>query len=107
MISVALLGSIASSDAWRHVLTEQLTQNAAVLEAIFTPDGDYSTMLFIICPAECPEQANSDVSNGFGVWVNIAWGPSTAAPDAVMSIVTVNRPTNPNLCFDNTAGANA
>ena len=81
--------------------TGQTTFDAVVLEATFTPVGDYITMLFTFSSEEYLEYVNGGVNDAFGVWVNTAYVPFNPVASGVASIDTINDVTSSNLYRDN------
>ena len=82
-------------------VTGQTTFDAVVLEATFTPDGDYITMQFVFSSEEYLDFVNSGVNDAFGVWVNNVYVPFPPAPNGVVSIDTINNTSASNLYIDN------
>ncbi|MEH6831508.1 MAG: choice-of-anchor L domain-containing protein, partial [Sulfitobacter sp.] len=64
-----------AGDTELGAVTGQTTFDAVVLEATFTPDGDYITMLFTFSSEEYLEYVNGGVNDAFGVWVNGTYVP--------------------------------
>jgi Ca2+-binding RTX toxin-like protein len=85
--------------------TGQTTSDAVVLEATFTPTGDFITMLFVFSSEEYLEYVNSGVNDAFGVWVNNVYVPFTPAPNELVSIDTINDSVASNLYLDNPVNA--
>lgn len=72
-----------------------------MLEATFTPDGDYITMQFVFSSEEYLDFVKSGVNAAFGVWVNNVYVPFTPAPNGIVSIDTINNTSASNLYIDN------
>jgi hypothetical protein len=75
-----------------------------VLEATFTPTGDYITMQFTFSSEEYLEYVNGGVNDAFGVWVNGTYVPFSPASSDLVSIDTVNNTTASNFYRDNAIG---
>ncbi|WP_298860960.1 choice-of-anchor L domain-containing protein [uncultured Sulfitobacter sp.] len=88
-------------DTQLDAVTGQSTQDAVILEATFTPTGDYITMLFTFSSEEYLEYVNGGVNDAFGVWVNTVYVPFNPVPGGVVSIDTVNSTVASNLYIDN------
>ncbi|MGH1576482.1 choice-of-anchor L domain-containing protein [Planktotalea sp.] len=94
-------GYNGAGDAQLDAITGQLTEDAVVLEANFTPTGDYITMQFLFSSEEYLEFVSSGVNDAFGVWVNGTYAPFTPAPSDLVSIDTINTTASSNLYVDN------
>jgi hypothetical protein len=89
-------------DADLNNIAGQATFDGVILEATFTPTGDYITMQFVFSSEEYLEFVNGGVNDSVGVWVNGVFTPMTPTGQTV-SIDTVNTGTNENLYVDNPA----
>lgn len=94
-----------AGDTELGAVTGQTTFDAVVLEATFTPDGDYITMLFTFSSEEYLEYVNGGVNDAFGVWVNGTYVPFSPVDNGIVSIDTVNNTTASNLYLDNPIAA--
>lgn len=92
-----------NGDTDLNAVSGQATFDAALLEAVFIPDGDYITMQFVFTSDEYPEYVFGGVNDSFGVWVNGQFVEATITVQGNVSIDTVNATTNQNLYIDNTA----
>jgi hypothetical protein len=95
-------GNNTAGDSLLNGVSGQTTFDAVVLEATFTPDGDYITMQFTFSSEEYLEYVNSGFSDSLGVWVNDNFIPVTPIGEPV-SIDTVNTTSNSNLYVNNPA----
>lgn len=93
-----------AGDTLLNGVSGQTTFDAVVLEATFTPVGDYITMQFTFSSEEYLEYVNGGVNDAFGVWVNGVYAPFTPASNDLVSIDTVNSTSASNLYINNPAG---
>ena len=77
------------------------TFDAAFLEVVFTPAGDFITVDFVIASDEYPEFVNSTFLDTVGVWVN-GVEATVSIGNGQASIGNINSATTPNLYKDNT-----
>jgi len=98
-------GNNTAGDSLLNGVSGQTTFDAVVLEATFTPDGDYITMQFTFSSEEYLEYVNGGVNDAFGVWVNGVYAPFTPATNDLVSIDTINNVSASNLYIDNPAGS--
>ncbi|MFE3835668.1 Hint domain-containing protein [Pseudogemmobacter sonorensis] len=89
-------------DAQLTALAGMTTRDAAILEAVFIPDGEYITMRFVFLSEEYPEYVNGGVNDVFGVWINGEYVDVSIANGGSVSIDTINGTANQNLYIDNT-----
>ncbi|SHH13838.1 Hint domain-containing protein [Marivita hallyeonensis] len=90
-----------NGDADFDALAGRRTFDAAILEAVFVPDGDQITVDFVIASDEYPEFVNSEFLDTVGVWVNgVEATVSIGNGDA--SVGNINSSSAPNLYNDNT-----
>lgn len=88
-------------DADFDALAGRNTFDAAFLEVVFTPAGDFITVDFVIASDEYPEFVNSTFLDTVGVWVN-GVEATVAVGNGQASIGNINSATTPNLYTDNT-----
>ncbi len=88
-------------DADFDALAGRNTFDAAFLEVVFTPTGDFITVDFVIASDEYPEFVNSDFLDTVGVWVN-GVEATVNVGNGQASIGNINSATTPNLYKDNT-----
>ncbi|MEO0936966.1 MAG: Hint domain-containing protein [Pseudomonadota bacterium] len=91
-----------NNDAQFNALANATTQDAAILEINFTPQGDLITIDFVISSEEYPEFANSQFNDVVGVWVNGVQATVTIG-DGTASVGNINGGATQNLYNDNTA----
>lgn len=89
-------------DADFDALAGRNTFDAAFLEVVFTPAGDFITVDFVIASDEYPEFVNSAFLDTVGVWVNGVQATVNVG-NGTASIGNINSATTPNLYKDNTA----
>jgi hypothetical protein len=77
------------------------TFDAAFLEVVFTPTGDFITIDFVLSSEEYPEYANSAFNDVIGVWVN-GVEATVSVGDGSASIGNINGGTTSNIYNDNT-----
>lgn len=88
-------------DADFDALAGRNTFDAAFLEVVFTPAGDFITVDFVIASDEYPEFVNSTFLDTVGVWVN-GVEATVSVGNGQASIGNINSATTPNLYKDNT-----
>lgn len=85
-----------------NTLAGRNTFDAAFLEVVFTPAGDFITVDFVIASDEYPEFVNSTFLDTVGVWVN-GVEATVSIGNGQASIGNINSATTPNLYKDNTS----
>lgn len=88
-------------DAGLTAISGHDTHDAAVLEAIFIPDGQFITMRFVFSSEEYPEFAGAQTNDVVGVWVNGVQVEATIVELGRVSVNGADGNGNPNLLVDN------
>lgn len=92
-------------DAGLNAIAGVRTQDGAIFEATFRPEGNFLTMQFVFSSEEYLEYVNGGYNDAVGVWVNGNFVPLTLAGNQAVSIDSVNTTSNANLYLDNSAAA--
>lgn len=90
-------------DSQLNALAGASTYDAAILEAVFVPDGNWITLQFVFSSEEYLEYVSGGYNDAFGVWVNGVYAPVTVLDGGVASIDSINTTQNPNLFLNNPA----